>query len=114
MIADRFDDVTLMFADIVDFTRLSARLSPEELVGVLNEVFTVFDGLVDRYGLEKIKTIGDAYMVVGGLPERPTTIRSASPRWPSTCRVGGPHRGRASASGSASGSASTAAPSWPA
>jgi class 3 adenylate cyclase len=70
LIADRFDDVTLMFADIVEFTRLSASLSPAELVGVLNEVFTVFDQLVDRYGLEKVKTIGDAYMVVGGMPER--------------------------------------------
>jgi len=70
LIADRFDDVTLLFADIVEFTRLSASMSPQELVGVLNEVFSVFDGLVDRYGLEKVKTIGDAYMVVGGMPER--------------------------------------------
>jgi class 3 adenylate cyclase len=70
LIADRFDDVTLMFADIVEFTRLSSTLSPRELVGVLNDVFTVFDSLVDRYGLEKVKTIGDAYMVVGGMPER--------------------------------------------
>ena len=69
LIADRFDDVTLMFADIVEFTRLSATLSPAELVAVLNDVFTVFDGLVDRYGLEKVKTIGDAYMVVGGMAE---------------------------------------------
>jgi len=69
LIADRFDDVTLMFADIVDFTSLSSTLSPGELVGVLNDVFTVFDGLVDRYGLEKVKTIGDAYMVVGGMSE---------------------------------------------
>jgi class 3 adenylate cyclase len=67
MIADRFDDVTLLFADVVEFTRLSSTLSPAELVGVLNEVFSAFDGLVDRYGLEKVKTIGDAYMVVGGL-----------------------------------------------
>jgi class 3 adenylate cyclase len=70
LIADRFDDVTLMFADIVEFTRLSSTMSPHELVAVLNDVFTVFDGLVDRYGLEKVKTIGDAYMVVGGMPER--------------------------------------------
>ena len=69
LIADRFDDVTLMFADIVEFTRLSSTMSPTELVGVLNEVFTAFDVLVDAYGLEKIKTIGDAYMVVGGIPE---------------------------------------------
>jgi class 3 adenylate cyclase len=70
LIADRFDDVTLMFVDIVEFTRLSSTMSPQELVGVLNDVFTVFDSLVDRYGLEKVKTIGDAYMVVGGMPER--------------------------------------------
>ena len=69
LIADRFDDVTLMFADIVEFTRLSASLSAHELVGALNDVFSVFDGLVERYGLEKVKTIGDSYMVVGGLPE---------------------------------------------
>ena len=67
MIADRVDDVTLLFADIVEFTRLSSEMSPSELVTVLNEVFTVFDALVDRHGLEKVKTIGDAYMVVGGL-----------------------------------------------
>ncbi len=69
LIADRFDDVTLLFADIVEFTRLSSTLTPSELVGVLNEIFTVFDGLVDEYGLEKVKTIGDAYMVVGGMSE---------------------------------------------
>ena len=69
LIADRFDDVTLLFADIVEFTRLSAAMSPSELIGVLNAVFTVFDELVERYGLEKVKTIGDAYMVVGGMPE---------------------------------------------
>jgi class 3 adenylate cyclase len=67
MIADRFDDVTLLFADIVGFTALSATMSPSELVGVLNEVFTAFDALVERHGLEKVKTIGDAYMVVGGM-----------------------------------------------
>jgi len=69
LIADRFDDVTLLFADVVEFTRLSSALSPSELVSVLNDVFTAFDGLVDRYGLEKVKTIGDAYMVVGGLTD---------------------------------------------
>ena len=72
LIADRFDDVTLLFADIVEFTRMSSGMSADELVGVLNGVFTVFDGLVDRYSLEKVKTIGDAYMVVGGMPERST------------------------------------------
>jgi class 3 adenylate cyclase len=69
LIADRFDDVTLMFADIVEFTHLSSELSPDALVTVLNDVFTVFDSLVERHGLEKVKTIGDAYMVVGGMPD---------------------------------------------
>jgi class 3 adenylate cyclase len=70
LIADRFDDVTLLFADIVEFTRISSTLTPSELVRVLNEVFTVFDRLVDRYDLEKVKTIGDAYMVVGGMTKQ--------------------------------------------
>jgi class 3 adenylate cyclase len=69
LIADRFEDVTLMFADIVGFTRLSSYLSAHELVQMLNDVFTVFDELVDRHGLEKVKTIGDAYMVVGGMSD---------------------------------------------
>jgi adenylate cyclase len=67
-IADALTEVTVLFADIVDFTKFSAKLSAEELVAFLNEVFSSFDHLADRYGLEKIKTIGDAYMVVGGLP----------------------------------------------
>jgi len=70
LIADRFEDVTLLFADIVEFTRLSSRMTPSELVGVLNDVFCAFDDLVERHGLEKVKTIGDAYMVVGGMPLR--------------------------------------------
>jgi class 3 adenylate cyclase len=69
LIADRFDDVTLLLADIVEFTRLSSSLSPAELVSVLNDVFSAFDGLVERYGLEKVKTIGDAYLVVGGMAD---------------------------------------------
>jgi adenylate cyclase len=67
-IADSFDEVTVMFADLVGFTKLSTHLSPAELVELLNKIFSAFDELADRYGLEKIKTIGDAYMVVGGLP----------------------------------------------
>ena len=69
-IADRFDSVTVLFADIVGFTKLSARTSPEELVQGLNGIFERFDALATKYNLEKIKTIGDAYMVAGGLPER--------------------------------------------
>ncbi|MEM9244453.1 MAG: adenylate/guanylate cyclase domain-containing protein [Cyanobacteria bacterium P01_F01_bin.153] len=67
-IAERFDDVSILFADLVDFTRLAGKMRPVELVGLLNEIVSEFDGLVERHGLEKIKTIGDAYMAVGGLP----------------------------------------------
>ena len=74
-IADSFSEVTVLFSDIVDFTSLSARISPEQLVNMLNQVFSAFDLLAEKYGLEKIKTIGDAYMVVSGLngsdPDRP-------------------------------------------
>ncbi|WP_375338941.1 adenylate/guanylate cyclase domain-containing protein [Ancylothrix sp. D3o] len=67
-IADHFEEVTVLFADIVGFTELSAYISPTELVNNLNQIFSSFDQLADRHDLEKIKTIGDAYMVVGGLP----------------------------------------------
>lgn len=67
-IADNFPEVTILFADIVGFTQLSARIMPIELVGLLNEIFSAFDRLVDKHNLEKIKTIGDSYMAVGGLP----------------------------------------------
>jgi class 3 adenylate cyclase len=67
IIADSFAEVTVLFADIVDFTSLSARISPEQLVNMLNQVFSAFDQLAEKHGLEKIKTIGDAYMIVSGL-----------------------------------------------
>jgi adenylate cyclase len=68
-IADGFSNVTVLFADIVGFTEISSTASPVELVELLNHIFSVFDQLSQQYGLEKIKTIGDAYMVVGGLPQ---------------------------------------------
>jgi PAS domain S-box-containing protein len=67
-IADSFADVTVLFADLVNFTRLSEQISPTELVEMLNRIFSAFDVLAEKHGLEKIKTIGDSYMVVGGLP----------------------------------------------
>ncbi|WAL58820.1 adenylate/guanylate cyclase domain-containing protein [Thermocoleostomius sinensis] len=67
-IADNFAEVTVLFADIVGFTKLSAALTPTELVTLLNQIFSEFDALVEHYQLEKIKTIGDSYLVVGGLP----------------------------------------------
>ncbi len=68
IIADRFNASTILFADIVGFTQLSEKISPDELVECLNEIFSIFDAITERYSLEKIKTIGDAYMVAGGLP----------------------------------------------
>jgi adenylate cyclase len=68
-IAEDFTEVTVLFADIVGFTQLTQRMSPIELVELLNQVFSKFDDLTDCYRLEKIKTIGDAYMVVAGLPD---------------------------------------------
>jgi class 3 adenylate cyclase len=68
VIADRFPEVTVLFADLAGYTASSDRSSPERLVQVLGDLFTAFDRLAQRHGLEKIKTVGDAYMVAGGLP----------------------------------------------
>lgn len=67
-IADRHPAVTVLFADLVGFTELAGQKPAEKLLDMLNHIFSRFDMLVDRYGLEKIKTIGDAYMVAGGIP----------------------------------------------
>ena len=81
-IADGFSDVTVMFADIINFTRLSEEMPPKFMVAMLNEVFSHFDQLAEKHGLEKIKTIGDAYMVAGGLDEhhRATGCRGVGAR----------------------------------
>jgi adenylate cyclase len=68
VIADGFEAVTVLFADVVGFTAFAETKTPREVVAVLNRLFSGFDELADRHGLEKIKTIGDAYMVVAGLP----------------------------------------------
>jgi adenylate cyclase len=67
-IADRTDDVSVLFADIANFTHYAATRSAEDVIQLLNNVFNTFDDLVTKYGVEKIKTIGDAYMVVSGVP----------------------------------------------
>ncbi|MEM8546404.1 MAG: adenylate/guanylate cyclase domain-containing protein, partial [Cyanobacteria bacterium P01_H01_bin.119] len=67
-IAESFDYVSVLFADLVEFTRVSTQMSPKDLVDSLNAIFSAFDQLVEQYKLEKIKTIGDEYMVAGGLP----------------------------------------------
>lgn len=75
-IAEGVSGATILFADIVGFTSLSAQLTPEEVVHLLNRVFSSFDRLAEKHGLEKIKTIGDAYLVVGGLhPSTDNQIR---------------------------------------
>jgi class 3 adenylate cyclase len=66
-IADSFSDVTVLLADLVGFTTLAAHIGPEQVVQLLNEIFSAFDLLTEKHGLEKIKTIGDAYMVAGGI-----------------------------------------------
>ncbi|MEM8603154.1 MAG: adenylate/guanylate cyclase domain-containing protein, partial [Cyanobacteria bacterium P01_H01_bin.121] len=67
-IAERFSDVTVLFADLVNFTQLASEIAALDLVNLLNQIFSAFDQLAEECGLEKIKTIGDAYMVVGGVP----------------------------------------------
>ena len=69
VIADRFDSVSVLFLDIVNFTKMSSDMAANKIVSILNEVFCLFDNLTEKYGLEKIKTIGDAYMVVAGIPD---------------------------------------------
>jgi adenylate cyclase len=76
-IADQFSSASILFADVVDFTPLSERLPPTEVVGLLDHLFSHFDVLAERYGLEKIKTIGDCYMVAAGVPSpRPDHARA--------------------------------------
>lgn len=70
VIADGFEDATVLFSDIVGFTQLAAHMTPVALVNMLNEIFSAFDKLVLEFGVEKIKTIGDAYMIAAGLPEK--------------------------------------------
>jgi adenylate cyclase len=68
-IADHFDSASILFADVVDFTPLAQRLPPAEVVAILDQLFSGFDTLVERHGLEKIKTIGDCYMAAAGVPD---------------------------------------------
>jgi adenylate cyclase len=79
IIADKYDQVTLVFADVVNFTPKASRIAPEEVVAFLNRIFSSFDVLAEKHGMEKIKTIGDAYMVAGGLTEaQPDQVMTAA------------------------------------
>ncbi|WP_141734046.1 adenylate/guanylate cyclase domain-containing protein [Oligoflexus tunisiensis] len=66
----KYDEVTIVFTDFAGFTRISESLAPEQLIEELHEIFQIFDGIMERYGLEKLKTIGDSYMYAGGIPEQ--------------------------------------------
>lgn len=79
VIADGFEEATVLFADIAGFTPLAERMPPQRVVALLDDVFSTFDQLSDEHGLEKIKTIGDAYMVAGGIPEpRPDHLQAVA------------------------------------
>jgi class 3 adenylate cyclase len=92
-IADRFPEVTVLFADLVDFTASSDHSSPERVVQVLADLFTDFDRLAARHGLEKIKTVGDAYMVAGGLPNpRPDHAEAVAEMAMAVRETAGRHR----------------------
>lgn len=78
-LADHFDNAVVLFADLVDFTSLAGKLDPDEIVELLDDLFSRFDSLAARRGLEKIKTVGDAYMVVGGVPDpSPLAVAAAA------------------------------------
>ncbi len=79
-IADHYSEASILFADMVGFTPLSAKLPPVEMVELLNEVFSFFDSLLDKYGVEKIRTIGDSYMVASGVPRGRTDHAQAMAR----------------------------------
>ena len=113
-IADGYDDATVLFADLVGFTPLAASLGPAETVGLLDRLFSAFDLLAERHGLEKIKTIGDAYMVVGGVPVAGADHPSGPWRWASTCSTRSATWPPRSAVRSTSGSGSTPGRWWPA
>src|SRR5258705_756795 len=77
IIADKYDDASILFADIAGYTKRASDTSPSDLVRFLDRLYTDLDGLVDRHGLEKIKTSGDSYMVVSGVPEpRPDHVEA--------------------------------------
>lgn len=80
-IADAYPDASVLFADIVSFSDWVNHKTPYEIVSLLNDIFSRFDTLVEKYQLEKIKTIGDEYMAVGGLPVARVTTYDRLPSW---------------------------------
>jgi len=79
VVVQNYAEATVLFADIVDFTQMAAKITPEAVVTLLDEVFSLFDDLAEQHGLEKIKTIGDAYMAASGVPvARPDHAEAAA------------------------------------
>ena len=85
-IADHVEAASILFADVVDFTPFAQRLSPAEVVGTLDHLFSHFDTLVERHGLEKMKTIGDCYMAAAGVPDPCADHADRAAFWRSTSR----------------------------
>ena len=113
-IADQFGSASILFADVVGFTPWSEPLQPAEVVGYLDRLFSHFDELAERDGLEKIKTIGDCYMVAAGVPTpRPDHARALARMALDMLKRCARTR-TSGTSASSSGSASTRARSWPA
>ena len=111
-IAQRFDEVSVMFVDAVGSTAQAARSSPEAFTDALDDLFRRFDRLVERHGLEKIETIGDAYVAVAGAPIRWPIARRHPPRWRSTSWPKRGRRGGRRAIRSSFASGSRRGPRW--
>ena len=112
-IADHIDAASVVFADVVDFT-LSQRLAPAEVVGVLDRLFSGFDSLVERHGLEKIETVGDCYMAAAGVPDPSPDHARRAALWRWTCARRSPGLRTGTGSTWSCGSASTRGRSSPA
>ena len=111
-IADQFESASILFADVVDFTPWAERLSPAAVVGYLDHVFSHFDELAEAYGLEKIKTIGDCYMVAAGVPTPRPDHAARWRSWRSTCSRRCAQTTKSGTSAWSSGSASTRGRWW--
>jgi len=76
-VVQKYDNATIFFSDVVEFTKLSGEMGPFEVMSMLNEIYTAFDALVRKHGVYKVETIGDAYFVIGGGPDRLTSVEGA-------------------------------------
>ena len=113
VLAEEAPETSVLFADLVGFTPIAARLPAVEVVRHLNEIFSRFDDLAGRRGVEKVKTIGDAYMAVAGLPIRRPITPTGSCAWPGHDRGDRIATRRSAAFRCGSGSACTPGRSWP-